>query len=234
MSDLVVKTEDTAQGVSIFHNGAAFEHAQRIAKMLSSSDLVPANYKNNMSNTLVALEMAHRIGVSPLAVMQNMNVIHGKPSWSSTFIISSINSCGRFKPLRFVVEGEGDKRTCYAWTTDSRGERLEGPPVSIEMAKKEGWFGKSGSKWQTMPELMLRYRAAAFFGRLYAPEMLMGMHSAEEVEDAPPVGTVTVISEPVADLNKQVETAKRKRSSKPDAEITHIPPAPTPNDDELM
>jgi hypothetical protein len=30
---------------------------------------------------------------------------------------------------------------------------------------------------------MMRYRAAAFFGRLYAPEITMGMHSVEEVVD---------------------------------------------------
>jgi len=51
------------------------------------------------------------------------------------------------------------------------------------MAKAEGWVDKSGSKWKTMPELMMRYRAAAFFGRLYAPEITMGMHSVEEIVD---------------------------------------------------
>jgi hypothetical protein len=51
------------------------------------------------------------------------------------------------------------------------------------MANAEGWVSKAGSKWKTMPELMMRYRAAAFFGRLYAPEITMGMHSVEEVVD---------------------------------------------------
>lgn len=118
-----------------------------------------------------------------MAVMQNLHVIHGRPSWSSTFIISALNSCGRFSPLRFEMNGEGDKRTCKAWATDKTGERLEGPEISIDMAKAEGWYGKNGSKWKSMPELMLRYRAAAFFGRLYAPDVLNGMHAAEEVQD---------------------------------------------------
>ena len=99
-------------------------------------------------------------------------------------LFRSINSCGRFEPLRYAVSGTGDARQCIAWTRQ-RGsdEKLEGPAVSIEMAKKEGWFGKSGSKWQTMPELMLRYRAATFFGRLYCPEITLGMKSMEEVID---------------------------------------------------
>lgn len=171
--------------ITAFSSASSFEAAQRMALALCSSNIVPEQYrgKDNIGNAIVALEMAQRIGASPLAVMQNLNIIHGRPSWSSTFIIAALNSCGRFAPIRFAVTGEGDARECVAWTTDKSGERLEGPPASIAMAKKEGWFGKNGSKWQTMPELMLRYRAAAFFGRLYAPDVLNGMQASEEVED---------------------------------------------------
>ena len=63
------------------------------------------------------------------------------------------------------------------------GEVVESAPVSMELAVKEGWYGKNGSKWQTMPEVMLRYRAAAFFGRVYAPDLLMGFQSQEEAEE---------------------------------------------------
>lgn len=132
---------------------------------------------------MIALEMANRIGASPLMVMQNLNIIQGRPSWSSQFIISALNSCKRFTPLRFKMEGEGDEYGCTAWAKDHSGEILEGPKVTWKMAKDEGWSTKGGSKWKTMPELMFRYRAAAFFGRLYAPDVLMGMGSADESED---------------------------------------------------
>jgi hypothetical protein len=146
-----------------------------------------------MGSTLIALEISQRLGASPLMIMQNLNVIHGRPSWSSQFIIAALNSCGKFSPIRYEMTGSGDSRTCTAWAIDlSASERLEGPPVSIEMAKKEGWFQKNGSKWQTMPELMLRYRAAAFFGRLYAPDILMGMQSEEEVIDIGPAKMVEI------------------------------------------
>ncbi len=109
------------------------------------------------------------------------------PPGALEFIIASLNSCGRFSPLRFEIEGTGDDRVCYAWAIErGTNERLEGPPVSIQMAVREGWMGKNGSKWQTMPELMLRYRAATFFGRLYAPDILMGMRSDVEVYDEGP------------------------------------------------
>ena len=195
-----------------FSNAASFESAQRMALALVSSNIVPEQYrgKDNIGNAIVALEMAQRIGASPLAVMQNLNIIHGRPSWSSTFIIAALNSCGRFAPIRFEVTGKGDDRSCIAWTTDKTGERLEGPPASIAMAKAEGWYAKNGSKWKTMPELMLRYRAAAFFGRLYAPDVLNGMHATEEVEDIGAVRNVTAQAEsPILDdVQAPAATAK--------------------------
>jgi hypothetical protein len=85
------------------------------------------------------------------------------------------------------------------------GQELKGPTITMAMAKKEGWATKSGSKWQTMPELMIRYRAAAFWGRLYASDMLLGMQSQEEVVDVEPV-TVTAApaATTVADLNATI------------------------------
>lgn len=172
------------QALEVFSNKANFELAQRMATALSQSSLVPEAYRGNIPNCLIVLEMANRIGCSPLMAAQNLDIIQGRPSWRSTFIIASINSCRRFSPLRFEVTGEGMTRKCVAWTIELKtGERLEGPEVSMAMAKAEGWYDKNGSKWKTMPELMLRYRAAAFFGRLYAPEMLLGMQSADEIGD---------------------------------------------------
>jgi hypothetical protein len=180
--------------LSIFENAAIFEHVQRVAKVFTKSTLVPKPYQGDagIPNVIIALEIASRINMSPFMVMQNLDVIVGRPSWSSKFLIAALNTCGRFEPLRFKVEGEGDKRSCIAWTKDKTGNVLEGPSVSIEMAKKEGWMDKNGSKWKTMPDLMLRYRAASFFSRLYAPEIGMGMHTTEEIIDMGDGNTITV------------------------------------------
>jgi hypothetical protein len=176
-------TTTTATQVAISADAQAFELAQRQAKALASSDLVPEQYKGKTANCLIALEISHRTGASALMVMQNLNIIHGRPAWSSQYIISAVNACGRFSPLRFRMTGEGDGRVCVAWAKDKSGEVLEGPPASIKLAKEEGWFQKNGSKWKTMPENMLMYRAASFFGRLYAPDILMGMKSQDEISD---------------------------------------------------
>jgi hypothetical protein len=185
-----------------FSNSKTFEHAQRVAKMLSSSDLIPQQFRGNVQNVMIALEMANRIGASPLAVMQNLYVIQGKPSWSSQFIISAINSCKKFSPLRFEVTGTGKDLACYAWAFDlSTNDKLQGPTITMAMADAEGWTKKSGSKWLTMPDLMIRYRAAAFFGRLYAPDILMGVASVEEAQD------ITTTPEEKAKIVSQAKNA---------------------------
>lgn len=170
--------------LSPYASTGSFEVAQRMAKQLSASAIIPTEYQGNISNCIVALELASRLNASPLAVMQNCDVIHGKPSFRASFMIGLINGSGKFATdLQFALHGDGDARTCIAWVIDQGGTRIEGPPISIKMAKDEGWYSRNGSKWQTLPELMLRYRAAAFFARLHTPDLLLGMHTSEERYD---------------------------------------------------
>lgn len=172
--------------LQFFGSAEGFDLCQRMAKVFATSSLVPTQYQNNMSNCIIAMEMASRIGASPLQVMQNLYIVHGNPGFSAKFLIACINASGKFSPLRYEFKGKEntDDWSCRAYAVDKEGEVLHGAWVSIAMAKKEGWYNKAGSKWQTMPELMLQYRAAAFFQRTYAPEISLGMQSAEELVDA--------------------------------------------------
>jgi hypothetical protein len=188
----------------VFSGIQAFEDAQRIAKALASSTLIPTQFQGQQgfANCLVALEIANRMRISPFLAMQHLHVIHGRPSWSSSFIIAMVNGSGRFSPLRFEMSGEGESLACYALATDLASEQeLKGPTITMLMAKKEGWSTKSGSKWATMPDLMIRYRAAAFWGRLYASDLLLGIQSQEEVVDVELVNVSTNLDE----LNAKIQ-----------------------------
>lgn len=165
-----------------FVSQSSWELANRIGKAFAASTLVPQQYQGNVANCIVALEMANRMGASPLMVMQNLYIVHGNPGWSSKFLIASFNQCGRFSALRY--DWNQDRTACRAWAVEkATGERIDGPLVSLEMAKAEGWSTKGGSKWKTMPELMLMYRAAAFLIRTYAPEISMGLRTDDEIID---------------------------------------------------
>lgn len=169
-------------GNNIFSGSEQFELAQRMCKALSASTVVPKDYQNNIGNCLIALEMANRLKTSPLMVMQNLYIVNGRPAWSSQYIIAMINSSKKYKTeLQFELTGQGEDMQCYAWAEDYAGHKVVGPTITMKMAKAENWVDKNGSKWKTMPEVMMRYRAASFFGRLNCPDMIMGIYSADEI-----------------------------------------------------
>lgn len=163
-----------------------FDLAQREAKAWASCSIVPKAYQGNIPNCMVALDVARRLGASPVQVMQNLYVVHGTPSWSSTFLIAAVNHCGRYGSLRYEERGDiGSEEyavRAYAFEKSS-GDRLDGTWITWKMVKAEGWMDKAGSKWKTMPEQMFKYRAAAFWQRTYAPEIGMGFRTVDEVED---------------------------------------------------
>lgn len=192
---------------NVFNGLDEFRMAQRMAQALVSSNMVPDTFKNDIGSCMIALDMASRLKMNVLAVMQNMYIVHGKPAWSSQFIISSINQSGLFgSSLHFDFVGEKGKDSygCYAWVYEKgTKEKVIGTTITIAMAKAEGWYNKNGSKWKTMPEQMLRYRAASFFGRTYAPDVTMGIYSKDEVEDIESK-TLTIIDTD-EEMKKEIE-----------------------------
>ena len=203
---------------SVYSSIQSFESAQRIAASLADSALVPNAYRGQagLPNCIVAIEIANRMGMSPFQVMQNLNVIHGRPSWSSQFIIGLIQGSGRFEG--FTYNETADSCQCVAVLKTTR-EQVSGPKITMDMAKREGWT--KNTKWSTMPQTMLRYRAASAFGRFHIPDLILGIQSVEENEviDA----EVAVVPEPAESKLDQVNEILA-----PKTEPQHVPtPPPT-------
>lgn len=156
------------------------------ARKYANSRIVPEAYRGNPDDCFVACSMANRMNIDPLIVMQQLYIVKGKPGWSGQACISLVNNCGKFTPLEFTYVGTPGAKSygCFAWANrKSTGAPVKGSTVTMELVEKEGWLDKPGSKWKTMPEQMLAYRAAAFFARLYTPEALMGFQTVEEIND---------------------------------------------------
>lgn len=183
----VKKQENRVSDPSLgtFGSSDNFTLAWQQAQMLSRSSIVPDNFRGKPENILIAIDQANRLNVSPFMVMQNLYVIQGRPAWSSKFLIAMINGSGKFdEELHFDLKNdqEGKPFSCLAWTMKN-GRKVEGVTVDMDMAKAEGWLAKNGSKWKTIPTLMLRYRAASFFASLNCPELTLGIYTQEEFED---------------------------------------------------
>ena len=247
-----------------------FETFQRIAKPLSESNFVPAAYKGNLGDCVIAVEIACRLQILPLTVMQNLCIVKGNPTWKAKFLIGCVNTCGRYTTLdyRFSIDGKVgninyktwqkapdgknreiqkpfehpdlDNLVCIAYATEkATGRELVSPPVSIRMAVGEGWYTKDGSKWPTMPELMLRYRAASFWVSSFAPEMAMGFRTTEEacdivdveyeeVNDSLPASTKPKTKPSTAAMEDAKEKLRNRTAKK---SIPDQPAAPQPATD---
>ncbi len=185
---LVAASESASQSmVAASPAEAHYLLRRRQAVDFSKSTLVPDAYRGNPANVMIALEIADRIGASPLMVMQNLYIVHGRPSWSAQFLIASVNSSKRFTPVRFETHGEDPAAKDYrvrAVATDIKtGDECKGTWITWRMVEGEKWDSKPGSKWKTMPGQMFLYRAATFWTRLYAPEVSMGILTRDELED---------------------------------------------------
>ena len=180
-------TPSAATGVlNVFSDAKSFEMALRMSDCLSKSTVVPKDYQGNTGNCMIAIEMAARINTSPMMVMQNLYVVNGRPAWSAQWIIAMINSSRRYKTelqFEFGHDAADGGLSCRAWAEDWNGHKVLGPKITMNMANSEGWVNKNGSKWKTMPDVMIQYRAASFFGRMNCPDMIMGIYSQDEVID---------------------------------------------------
>lgn len=245
--ELAVKTDNTPASTDLLSDFQAFENAQRIGKMLSQSQIIPASYQNNLPNVIVAMEIAARNKLSPIVVMQNLNVIKGRPTWSSKYIIAALTT-SRVNNLHYetisngnvTVSGFGGNKTianlmCRAIANDkASGEERFGPWVSMKMAIDEGWYGKDGSKWKTMPELMIRYRAVTFFANIFYPEITIGIDTEDSMSEAVPAPVVKKEAVEVGEITKPAEEAptKPKRTKKEVKDNSDTKPEAEPKNDE--
>lgn len=169
-------------GGSLLFDPVRFEHAQRVAKMFASSKLIPSHLQGSVADCAIALHMAERLDEDPLVVMQNINVIGGRAGWSAQYMIGRANRSGMVKGrIRWRTDGAGDAMVVTAIATLADGGEEITASASMAMAKAEGWT--RNSKYASMPEHMLRWRSATMLIRLYMPEIMLGIPTAEEVED---------------------------------------------------
>lgn len=155
-----------------------------MATKLSQAAGVPDAYRKSPSDCYLAVRMAMQIGIEPLAFMQRSYPVKGKIGIEGQLYIGVMNNSRIYKHgIQYDLSGEGMARKCVAWGQRADNDAIENAEVSMEMAKKEGWLDKSGSKWQTMPDHMLKLRSGAFLVREYHPELVLGLTPLEEIVD---------------------------------------------------
>mgnify|MGYP000125512432 CR=1 FL=1 len=203
-----------------------FELEQRKAKAFSLSAFFPRHLMGqgpngaqiSMANATIVYDIAYRMNLSPLEVAQSIFIIKGKPSFETKFLVARLNTSGLLKGrLNTIVSQDGQSAYCEAIDAQT-GAVLRGTTITMEMAKREGWLGKDGSKWQTMPTLMLKYRAQSFFINEFFPEVRLGLRTKEEMQDIVEVEEVsdpkeTFKPDSTQNLNELLSNSEKPNSS---------------------
>jgi len=205
----------------------AFELLQRRAKLLASSRLLPDTFKNNVGDCAIIIEMAERLNVDAFMLARQIYMVANKPAFFTKFAVSLLHRSGVIKGhLKYRTRGtpDTDDFSMQAYGIERiSGDEMTGPFVSIKMAKAEGWFDKNGSKWKTMPDLMLQYRAASFFINTNCPEIMQGMSTVEELAD---IKDITPQKQPDARISRFADdppaTDTENQSRKPDGKAGEV------------
>lgn len=156
-----------------------------IGAMYAESGMVPKHYAGKPGACAIAEQMARRCGVDTFLFMQNTYEIGNKIGMEAKLAIALLNSSGRIKGrIQWKLEGAGESRKCTASVIDAATGETISETVTWAMVEAEGWASKSGSKWKTMPEVMFKYRSAAFLVNIHYPDVKMGMYTVEELEDS--------------------------------------------------
>lgn len=153
----------------------------RLAKAVCMAGMAPKGL-DTPEKAMVAIMHGLECGLTPMAALQRIAVVNGRPVIWGDGAIGLVRGSGLCEFIDETIEGEGDNRVAIC-ETKRRGEtRSVIRSFSVADAKKARLWGKQGP-WQDYPERMLQMRARAFALRDGFADVLGGIYIKEEIED---------------------------------------------------
>lgn len=191
MSDVPVPRGDrTLRDAPIATNPAlmTFEQLWKLAEIFAGSTLVPASFQGKPGDVFIAMDLAARMRIAPLAMLKNLTVIHGRPTIWGDLALTLAMQHPDYLSHREWMEGDGDALTAWC-EIRVRGRHGESTQVfttsfSVGDAKLAGlWNPAKGGPWKSYPRRMLQMRARSWAIRDALPEALNGVDVGEEAMD---------------------------------------------------
>lgn len=149
----------------------------RYAQTLSASSLLPGAYRGKEANVFLAVEMGAALGIAPMAAIQGIHVIDGKPTASAGLIGALVRKAGH----KLRVTGNDELAVCTIIRADDPDFEFRAE-WTMDRARQAGLTGKS--VWKQYPAAMLKARAITECARDACPEALSGVsYTPEELGD---------------------------------------------------
>jgi len=194
------------------------------AKLLATAGpMLPNWLQGNVGGCYGICLKALEFGISPLALAEESYLVENKGekrvAYGSKFYHALIEKLAPITArLNVEYEGEGDNRRCRVFAT-FKGEREPRywPPKDsdanqftlgkLRPPRNEQGKIKGSPLWDTKPDLQLFYNMSRDWARVYCPDLVLGMVTKEEMEDA----GFSVASETAKDVSPRL--AERLRST---------------------
>ena len=164
---------------------SSIDGAIRLAKIMSASGLMPKAISTPEA-VFVAMQMGAEIGLSPMASVQNIAVINGRPGIYGDAALAVVRASGFLE--QFLEWSEGERKT-PGWTFYCQIKR-KGYPESIG---KYTWAeaceagldrADPASPWKKWTNRMMQFKARNFAMRDQFADILKGIRTVEENSDA--------------------------------------------------
>lgn len=165
----------------------AVQARMQYAQALAASNLLPDAYKRQPANVLLAIEMGQALGLKPIAAINGISVIKGRPTLSADLMATVVRNAGH--KLRIQEKGMAVKATLI------RGDDPDFEFTVIwdeAKARQAGLWGSKGP-WSQYPQQMLRSRAITevcrqgasecLYGAIYSPEELQSVHAQQPLQE---------------------------------------------------
>lgn len=172
-----------------------FEGAWRIAQAVVKAGMAPDGL-DTPEKAMVAIMHGLEVGMTPMAALQSIAVVNGRPTIWGDGAIGLVRGSGKLEWIKERIEGDGDAMTAICEVKRKGEPDIVFATFSVADAKNAGLWGKRGrngapTPWVTYPKRMLAMRARAFALRDAFADVLRGLGIAEEVQDFQPMKDVT-------------------------------------------
>lgn len=185
------------------------DEAMAFAQMIAKSDLAPKDFRDKPANVLIAMQMGAEVGLSPMASIQNIAVINGRPSiWGDSML-----ALCQVHPEFEGIDEHFDEKGSAICTVRRRGYEPHTQVFTLQDVVTGGYANKSGP-WQTSKKRMMQMRARAFALRDRFADALRGLCMAEEAMDLEPIKVE--VMKPEDRTRSQASKILDKIGAKPD------------------
>ena len=188
---------------------AAMERLERIAELMASGKTtVPQHLRGSKGDCFAITLQSMQWGMNPFAVAQKTHLVNGTLGYEAQLVAAVINSSGLAKD-RFQFEWYGPWEKVIGKFSIHKGEKGEYRKPAWTMADEEGcgvrvWATLKGevnprtlelllaqartrnsTLWADDPKQQLAYLAQKRWARLFAPDVILGVYTADELDTQP-------------------------------------------------